>query len=52
VKKVKTSDIEKLGTEMNCGICLDYIFECVSILDCLHNFCGGCLSDWINKNNK
>lgn len=35
---------------MSCGICLDYIYKCVTTLDCLHNFCSGCLSEWLKKN--
>ena len=41
--------LDKIGEEMHCCICLEIIYECVTGLDCLHSFCGGCLSEWLKK---
>ena len=41
--------VEELGEEMMCCICLDIIYQCVTAIPCLHNFCGGCFSDWMKK---
>jgi len=30
---------EELGEEMQCCICIDYIYQCASVIPCLHNFC-------------
>lgn len=40
---------EDLGEEMKCIICLDLVHQCVTVLSCLHNFCGGCLSEWLKN---
>jgi len=36
------------GEELKCCICLDLIYQCYSTLPCLHNFCGSCLSGWLD----
>eukprot|EP00828_Plagiopyla_frontata_P029502 TRINITY_DN3816_c0_g1_i2.p2 TRINITY_DN3816_c0_g1~~TRINITY_DN3816_c0_g1_i2.p2 ORF type:complete len:190 (-),score=43.21 TRINITY_DN3816_c0_g1_i2:629-1198(-) len=43
---------EELGEGMKCCICIDYIYKCVTLIDCLHNFCGGCFSDWMKKSSQ
>ena len=40
---------EDLGEEMRCCICIDYIYKCVTLIPCLHNFCASCFSDWMVK---
>jgi E3 ubiquitin-protein ligase CHFR len=40
---------KSFSKEMNCGICLDIIYNCVTLLPCLHNFCGACISSWMKK---
>lgn len=40
---------EDLGEEMRCCICIDYIYQCVTLIPCLHNFCSACFSDWMQK---
>mmetsp|Transcript_15831 Transcript_15831/g.28978 ORF Transcript_15831/g.28978 Transcript_15831/m.28978 type:complete len:511 (+) Transcript_15831:3396-4928(+) len=46
-KKAKLSS--ELSEELRCGICIDVIHQCVTLMPCLHNFCGGCFSDWLGK---
>ncbi|KAI1180033.1 hypothetical protein F4777DRAFT_574315 [Nemania sp. FL0916] len=36
-------DLEK---ELNCSICTELLFQPLTLLDCLHTFCGACLKDW------
>ena len=43
--------MEKLIENLNCGVCLEIMYKPISIFPCLHNFCGGCYSEWM-KNNK
>jgi len=40
---------EELGEEMMCCICIDYIYNCVTAIPCLHNFCASCFSGWMQK---
>lgn len=37
---------------MHCNVCLDLLWETTTILECLHSFCGGCLSQWILKSKE
>jgi len=46
-KQSKLAD--DLGEEMKCCICIDYIYQCVTLVPCLHNFCAACFSDWMKK---
>ncbi|TLD34147.1 hypothetical protein PspLS_00359 [Pyricularia sp. CBS 133598] len=35
-----------LETELTCAICTDLLYQPLTLLDCLHTFCGACLKDW------
>jgi len=34
-KQMKLAD--ELGEEMQCSICIDYVYQCVTLIPCLHN---------------
>lgn len=36
-------DLEK---ELSCSICTDILYQPLTLLDCLHTFCGSCLKEW------
>ncbi|KAF2736225.1 hypothetical protein EJ04DRAFT_551452 [Polyplosphaeria fusca] len=36
-------DLEK---ELTCSICTDILYQPLTLLDCLHTFCGACLKEW------
>ncbi|KAI5357061.1 Putative Zinc finger, ZZ-type, SH3 domain, Zinc finger, RING-type, Zinc finger, RING/FYVE/PHD-type [Septoria linicola] len=36
-------DLEK---ELTCSICTDILYQPLTLLDCLHTFCGGCVKEW------
>ncbi|KAI1378207.1 hypothetical protein F4677DRAFT_412470 [Hypoxylon crocopeplum] len=38
-------DLEK---ELTCSICTDILYQPLTLLDCLHTFCGSCLRDWFS----
>ncbi|KAK4169331.1 E3 ubiquitin-protein ligase [Cladorrhinum sp. PSN259] len=38
--------VVSLETELTCSICTDLLYNPLTLLDCLHTFCGGCLKDW------
>ncbi|KAL7626323.1 hypothetical protein AAE478_003095 [Parahypoxylon ruwenzoriense] len=38
-------DLEK---ELTCSICTEILFQPLTLLDCLHTFCGSCLKDWFS----
>ncbi|KAI1761446.1 hypothetical protein GGR53DRAFT_505519, partial [Hypoxylon sp. FL1150] len=35
-----------LERELTCSICTDILYQPLTLLDCLHTFCGSCLKDW------
>jgi hypothetical protein len=45
----KEPEKQTISEELKCGICLELIHNCVTLTDCLHNFCGGCISDWLKN---
>nr|XP_001399658.2 hypothetical protein ANI_1_728024 [Aspergillus niger CBS 513.88] len=38
-------DLEK---ELICSICTDLLYQPLTLLDCLHTFCGSCLKEWFS----
>ncbi|KAI0023204.1 hypothetical protein F4780DRAFT_101640 [Xylariomycetidae sp. FL0641] len=38
-------DLEK---ELTCSICTEVLYQPLTLLDCLHTFCGACLKDWFS----
>ena len=36
-------DLEK---ELSCSICTEILYQPLTLLDCLHTFCGSCLKEW------
>jgi E3 ubiquitin-protein ligase CHFR len=41
--------LDELGEDFCCPICDDLLFQAVTLMPCLHNFCGSCFSDWMVK---
>jgi Zn finger protein HypA/HybF involved in hydrogenase expression len=35
-----------LERELSCSICTEVLYNPLTLLDCLHTFCGGCLKEW------
>ncbi|KAL4780961.1 hypothetical protein BJX76DRAFT_350516 [Aspergillus varians] len=35
-----------LEKELTCSICTDLLFQPLTLLNCLHTFCGSCLKEW------
>ncbi|OXV07865.1 hypothetical protein Egran_04371 [Elaphomyces granulatus] len=38
-------DLEK---ELTCSICTELLYQPLTLLDCLHAFCGSCLKEWFS----
>ncbi|KKZ62851.1 hypothetical protein EMCG_02785 [[Emmonsia] crescens] len=37
-----------LEAELTCSICTDILYQPLTLLDCLHTFCGACLKEWFS----
>ncbi|TPX37704.1 hypothetical protein SmJEL517_g00533 [Synchytrium microbalum] len=48
-KQMVEDEKDELEEILTCGICQDLLFQAVSAVPCLHNFCGACFSAWIDK---
>ncbi|EAR84274.2 C3HC4 type (RING finger) zinc finger protein (macronuclear) [Tetrahymena thermophila SB210] len=49
ISQIKQMD-ENIENDLNCAICLELMHNPVSIIGCLHNFCGDCLNRFIYYN--
>jgi len=43
---------ERMWEEMKCIICTEFMYQPVTLMPCLHNFCGACYSDWLAKSKE
>eukprot|EP00743_Colponemidia_sp_Colp-15_P003926 GILK01004235.1.p1 GENE.GILK01004235.1~~GILK01004235.1.p1 ORF type:complete len:509 (+),score=97.03 GILK01004235.1:43-1527(+) len=50
ISKSNQDFVQALSDDLMCGICREILHDCVSLVPCLHNFCGACLSDWAKSN--
>lgn len=41
--------IDTMAEQFDCGICYMIMHQAVTLMPCLHTYCGGCLSDWIHR---
>ncbi|TPX38995.1 hypothetical protein SeLEV6574_g07473 [Synchytrium endobioticum] len=49
MKRQKADTDGELEQSLTCGICQDILFQPVSAVPCLHNFCGFCFTGWMNQ---
>lgn len=35
-----------LDDQLTCAVCTDILYQPLTLLDCLHTFCGSCLKEW------
>ena len=43
------SKIDMMADQFDCGICYMIMHQAVTLMPCLHTYCGGCFSDWIKR---
>jgi E3 ubiquitin-protein ligase CHFR len=41
--------MDNMAEQFDCGICYQIMHQAVSLIPCLHNYCGGCFSDWMKR---
>lgn len=39
---------DKVGTNLTYQICTEVLYQPLTLLDCLHTFCGSCLKEWFS----
>ncbi|KAI9799995.1 MAG: hypothetical protein M1833_003524 [Piccolia ochrophora] len=44
----KSTGLLDLEKELSCSICADVLYQPLTLLDCLHTFCGSCLKEWFS----
>lgn len=53
IKKPKnqTDGEAEMESNLQCSICMEIIYDCISLQPCMHSFCAGCYSDWMPKSD-
>lgn len=46
------STLVDLERELSCSICTDILYHPLTLLDCLHTFCGSCLKEWFSSQRR
>lgn len=44
--KIVRTGLLDLEKELTCSICTEVLYQPLTLLDCLHTFCGSCLKEW------
>jgi hypothetical protein len=42
----------QIGEAITCGICFGLLYKCVTVVPCMHNFCGPCMREWSNARER
>ncbi|POM66530.1 MRNA polyadenylation-related protein [Phytophthora palmivora] len=48
----KTLSVRQLNADLTCPICLSILKETMVVMECLHRFCGECISTAIRQSNR
>ncbi len=42
----RTGSPSRIDAQITCGICFNILYKCVTLVPCMHNFCGPCMRSW------
>ncbi|XP_076107813.1 E3 ubiquitin-protein ligase CHFR-like [Mytilus galloprovincialis] len=45
-------DVDEIEETLMCSICQEIMYNCISLQPCMHSYCAGCYSDWMQKSNE
>ncbi|XP_063448138.1 E3 ubiquitin-protein ligase CHFR-like [Mytilus trossulus] len=45
-------DVDEIEETLMCSICQEIMYYCISLQPCMHSYCAGCYSDWMQKSNE
>ncbi|KAJ5093527.1 hypothetical protein N7456_009388 [Penicillium angulare] len=46
MSQVQPPGLADLEKELGCSICTELLYQPLTLLDCLHTYCGSCLKEW------
>ncbi|KAJ5633701.1 hypothetical protein N7528_001543 [Penicillium herquei] len=46
MSQVQSPGLADLEKELGCSICTELLYQPLTLLDCLHTYCGSCLKEW------
>jgi len=53
VNEGKSEELDKLKqsvqNELECPVCMEYLYPCLTLVPCMHNFCNTCVADFSKK---
>ncbi|KAL4223431.1 hypothetical protein ACF0H5_016902 [Mactra antiquata] len=50
--KVADDTRDDIEENLQCMICQEIMYDCISLQPCLHSFCAGCYSDWMSRSQE
>lgn len=50
--EVPSTGLLNLEKELVCFICTEILYQPLTLLDCLHSFCGSCLKEWFSHQHR
>ncbi|KAJ5129830.1 uncharacterized protein N7515_005869 [Penicillium bovifimosum] len=48
MSQVQSPGLADLEKELVCSICTELLYQPLTLLDCLHTFCGSCVKEWFS----
>ncbi|CAH1801152.1 unnamed protein product [Owenia fusiformis] len=51
-KKAEGAKPDAIEETLLCIICQEIMHDCISLQPCMHSFCAGCYSDWMERSNE
>ncbi|KAH9503915.1 hypothetical protein Btru_064136 [Bulinus truncatus] len=43
---------DTIAETLVCSICQELLHDCISLQPCMHSFCAGCYSDWMDRSDE
>ncbi|XP_048252090.1 E3 ubiquitin-protein ligase CHFR-like [Haliotis rufescens] len=51
-EKDAPDEADAMGETLVCIICQEILHDCISLQPCMHSFCSGCYSEWMDRSNE
>lgn len=51
-KKKEALKLDDMAEGLRCMICTEVMYQAVTLMPCLHSFCGSCYSGWMKKSKE
>lgn len=52
VPKPAETETDEMAETLVCSICTEILHDCISLQPCMHSYCSGCYSEWMERSNE